>query len=47
MSEYVSTFKVKDRDKYHNKLMFFHIDHGKLLQKHKAIWTKSEDLKKY
>ena len=26
------------------KLMFFRIDDGKLLEKHKAIWTKIEDL---
>ena len=28
-----------------NKLMAFHIDDGKLLEKYKAIWTKVEDLK--
>ena len=29
-----------------NKLMSFHINDKKLLQKYKAIWTKIEDLKK-
>ena len=43
MSRYVKTFKVKDKS---NKLMSFHIDDEKLLQKYKAIWTKIEDLKK-
>ena len=46
MSGYVKTFKVKDGDKdKNNKLMSFHIDDEKLLEKHKAISTKIEDLK--
>ena len=40
MSGYVKTFKVKS-----NKLMAFHIDDEKLLEKYEAIWTKIEDLK--
>ena len=46
MSGYVKTFKVKkgDRDKS-NKLMSFHLDNEKLLQKCKAIWTIIENLK--
>ena len=46
MSGYVKTFKVKDGDKdKKNNLMSFHIDDEKLLEKHKAIWTKIENLK--
>ena len=46
MSGYVKIFKVKDRDKDKNiKLMYFHIDDEKLLEKYKPIWTKIEDLK--
>ena len=45
MSGYVKTFKVKEGDKdKSNKLMSFHIDDEKLLEKYKAIWTKIEDL---
>ena len=44
MSGYVKTFKVEDKN---NKLMFFHIDDEKLLEKYKAVWTKIEDLRKY
>ena len=45
MSGYVKTFKVKDGDKDQNaKLMSFCIDDEKLLEKYKAISTKSEDL---
>ena len=44
MNGYVKTFKVGDKDKS-NKLMSFHIDDKKLLEKYKAIWTKIEDLK--
>ena len=46
MNRYVKTFKVKkgDKDK-NNKLMYFHIDNKKLLEKYKAIWTKTENLK--
>ena len=45
MSGYAKTFKVKDGDKSKcNKLMSFHIDDEKLLEKYKAIWTKIEDL---
>ena len=42
MSGCVKTFKVK---KGNNKLMSLRIDDGKLLYKHKAIWTITEDLK--
>ena len=43
---YVKTFIVKDEDKHRNKeLMFFRIYDEKLLEKHKTIWTKVEDLK--
>ena len=38
--------KVKDGDKYkNNKLMSFRINDQKLLEKYKAIWTNTEDLK--
>ena len=41
MSGYVKTFKFKDGDKdKNNKLMSFHIDDEKLLEKYKATWTK-------
>ena len=47
ISEYVKTFKVKERDKNkNNKLKSFHIDNEKRLEKYKAICTKIEDLKK-
>ena len=42
MSGYFKTLKAEDKI---NKWMF-HIDYGKLLEKYKAIWTKTEDLKK-
>ena len=46
MSGYVKTFKIQDKDKdKNNKLMFFRIDDGKLLEKHKTIWTNIENLK--
>ena len=46
MSGYVKIFKVKDGDKdENNKLMSFHIDDEKLLEKYKTIWTKIQDLK--
>ena len=43
----VKTFKVKDevKDK-NNKSISFRIDHEKLLEKYKAMWTKIEYLKK-
>ena len=41
MSDYVETFKVKDK---HNKLMSFRINDSKLLANYKTIWTKIEDL---
>ena len=44
MNRYVKTFKVEDKV---NKLMSFHIDDEKLLEKYKAIWTKIEEVKKY
>ena len=44
MSGYVKTFNVKDGDKYkNNKLMHFHVDDEKLLEKYKTIWAKVED----
>ena len=43
MREYVKTFKVEDTI---SKLISFHINDVKLLEKCKAIWTKIEDLKK-
>ena len=47
MSRYIKTFKGNDEDRNKNKkLMSFYIDDKKLLQKHKTIWTKIEDLKK-
>ena len=42
MSGYVKIFKAEDKI---NELILFHIDDEKLLEKYKAIWTKSEDLK--
>ena len=44
MNRYVKTFKVEDKI---NKLMSFHIDDEKLLEKYNAIWTKIEEVKKY
>ena len=44
MSGHVKTFKVKDKDKdKNNRLMCFHIDDEKVLEKYKTIWTKIED----
>ena len=46
MSGYVKTFKVKERDKNESsKLLSYRMDHEKLFEKYKAIWTKIEDLK--
>ena len=45
MSGYVNKFKVKGDKHKSNKLLCFRIDNEKLLKKHKAIWTKIEDLK--
>ena len=46
MSECNKTFKLKDRDKdKNNKLMSFHIDSEKLLEKYEITWTKIEGLK--
>ena len=43
MSRYVTTFKVKDgNEDKNNKLMSFHIDDEKLLERYKTIWTKIE-----
>ena len=42
MSGYVKTFKVEDKN---SKLMSFGINHERLLEKRKVIWTKTEDLK--
>ena len=42
MGAYVKTFKVEHKI---NKLMSFHIDDKKLLEKYKAIWTKIKGLK--
>ena len=47
MSGYVKTFKDKDgdKDKYKNhKLVSCCIDNNKLLEKHKTVWDKFEDL---
>ena len=47
MSGYFKTCKVKDGDKDKNKkLMSFSIDDEKLLEKHKAIRSKIEHLKR-
>ena len=40
MCGYVKTFKVKEGN---NKLMSFHIDVEKLLEKYKDMWTMIED----
>ena len=46
MSGYIKTLKVKEGDKdKNNKLIYFRIDDEKKKEKHKAIWTKIEDLK--
>ena len=46
MSGYAKAFKVEDGDKDEiNKLMFFCIDDGKVLEKHKGILSKIKDLK--
>ena len=42
MRVYVKAFKGKEGN---NKLMSFHIDDEKPLEKDRAIWTKIEDLK--
>ena len=49
MSGYVKTFKDQGDDKDNNKnksnkLMYFCMDNDKLLEKHKIIWNKIEDL---
>ena len=45
MSEYIKTFKDKDRNKNKNrKLVSFCINHNKLLEKSKTIWAKIDDL---
>ena len=47
LSGYAKTFKAEGGDKDKNyKLISFRIDDEKLLEKHKAIWTKIENLKK-
>ena len=44
MSGYAKTFKVKGRDKgKNNRLMSFQINHKKLLEKYKIIWTTIEE----
>ena len=46
MNKYVKTFKDKGGDKNkNNKLMSLCKNDDKLLEKHKNIWTKTEDLK--
>ena len=46
MSLYDKAFRVKDGNKdKNNKLMFFHINNEKLLEKYKTIWTTIENLK--
>ena len=45
MSGYVKTFKVKNGDKdINNKLMSFHGDDEKLLEKYETTWTETEYL---
>ena len=44
VSGYFKTFKVKDKN---NKLMTFHINDEKLLEKYKSIWTKIKDLENF
>ena len=47
MSEYIKTSQNGERDEdknKNNKLMSFHIDDDKLLEKYETIWTKNEDL---
>ena len=45
MNGYFKIFKVKDGNKdKNNKLISFHIDGEKVLEKCKTIWTKIEDL---
>ena len=39
--------KLKTEIKINNKLMSSRIDYEKLLEKHKAIWSKIEISKKY
>ena len=46
MSGYVKICRIKDVDKdKNNKLMSVQVDDGKLLERHEAICTKTEDLK--
>ena len=46
MSGYVKTFKVKEGEKDEtDKLMSFHKEDEKMLEKYTAIWAKIEDLK--
>ena len=48
MSGCVKTSKFKDENKAkNNKLMSFHIDDKKLLEKYKAVQAKIEDLKNF
>ena len=42
VSGYVKAFKIGNKI---NKLMSFHINDEKLLEKYQAFWTKVEDLK--
>ena len=42
MSGYIKVFKVKHEN---NKLMYLRKNDGKLLEKYKTIWTKTEDVK--
>ena len=42
MNDCVNKFKVEDKN---NRLMSFHTDDEKLLEKYDSIWTKIEDLK--
>ena len=45
ISGYVKNFNFKDGDNdKNNKLMSFHIEDDKLLEKYKSIWTKIEGL---
>ena len=44
MTGYIETFKVKYKN---NKFMSVHIVDEKLIEKYKAIWTRTEYLKSY
>ena len=46
MNKYVKPFKVKNADKdMNNDLISFHIDDDNILEKHKTMYTRIEDIK--